>query len=99
MAVVQLFAGDVRRHVGQCWDNVKTSGIDVGILGICGGPVEGTSAETIQLYLVLPHIGVQLLEFVLPDKTVLSSLVITFFFFSVRNNLHYVLQPPRTTHN
>lgn len=61
------FGGLVR----QRRDDVQAFGICKGILGICCRPVERARAIAVNLNLVCPDIGIQCVEVVVEDKTVL----------------------------
>jgi hypothetical protein len=57
--------------VGEGGDDVEALLINKGVLGVSGGPVEGTGAEAINLDLVVPDVLVEGFEVLVQDQTVL----------------------------
>lgn len=66
-AVGDLLVRDGSGLVGERGNNVKALGINERVLGVCGRPVEGTSAVPINLDLVVPDVRVKGFELLVED--------------------------------
>ena len=69
---VHLVGSDIGGLSGEGRYDVKAIGIDVAVLFVGGGPVEGVVAETIDLDFMSPNVSVECFEVVLVDKAKLE---------------------------
>lgn len=67
---------------------MKAISIDIAVLLVGGGPIEGVVAEAIDLNFVSPNISVQCFEVVLVDKAKLKTL--SAHVMRLLNDLRYV---------
>jgi hypothetical protein len=62
IAVEDLGVGDGGGFIGQGGNDVETLGVDEGVLGVRGRPVEGACSETVELDFVIPDARVESFE-------------------------------------